>query len=170
MGRVLGYRSILVPLADNLDTETALDVACKLAAEHGARLVAVAVVEVPPLLPLDAQMQPEEGAAQRLLARARAVAESYGVHFVDRVARGREAATPIVELARSERTELIVMGAPRRVRPRRSAPAFGHTTQSLLKRAPCRVMVLAAPASVVPVPSAPEWLGASSSSVAVRSS
>jgi nucleotide-binding universal stress UspA family protein len=169
MARSLGYRSILVPLADNADTEKALDVACKLAAEHGARLVALAVVEVPPLLPLDAHMKPEEAAAHRLLARARAVADSYGVHFVERVARGREAATPITELAESERSELIVMGTPRRARPGRDAPVFGHTTQSVLKRAPCKVMVLAAPSPVVPVPSAPEWPGASSSSVVVRS-
>jgi nucleotide-binding universal stress UspA family protein len=170
VARSLGYRSILVPLADNADTERALDVACKLAAEHGAKLVALAVVEVPPLLPLDAHKQPEEAAAHRLLERARAFAESYGVHFVQRVVRGREAATPVVELARAERSELIVMGTPRRTRSGRDAPAFGHTTQSILKRAPCRVMVLAAPARVVPVLSAPEWRGESSSSAAVRSS
>jgi len=170
VARTLGYRSILVPLADNPETEKAVDVACKLAAEHGAKLVALAVVEVPPLLPLDAHMKPEEAAAQRLLARARTVADAYGVHFVERVARGREAATPIVQLAQSERSELIVIGTPRRVRPRLSAPVFGHTTQSVLKHSPCRVMVIAAPAPVVPVPSAPEWPGESSSSAAVRSS
>jgi basic amino acid/polyamine antiporter, APA family len=147
MARSFGYRSILVPLADNPDTETAMDVACKLAAEHGAKLVALAVVEVPPLLPLDAHMQPEEAAAHGLLARARTFADSYGVRFVERVARGREAATPIAEMARSERCELIVMGSPRRVRAGRDAPVFGHTTQSVLKHAPCRVMVLAAPAA-----------------------
>ncbi len=170
MARTLGYRSILVPLADNPDTEKALDVACKLAAEHGAKLVALAVVEVPPLLPLDAHMEPEEAEAHRLLVRARAVADSYGVHFVERVARGREPASRIVELAQSEHSELIVMGTPRRFRPSLNAPAFGPTTQSVLRRAPCRVMVLAAPAPVFPVRSAPEWPGESSSSVAVRSS
>ena len=165
MARTLGYRSVLVPLADNPDSETAVDVACKLAAEHGAKLVALAVVEVPPLLPIDAHMQPEEAAAHRLLERARMLAETYGVHFVERVARGREAATPIVELARAERSDVIVMGTPRRARS-----VVGPTTQSVLKRAPCRVMVLAAPAPTVPVPSAPEWRGESSSSAAVRSS
>jgi nucleotide-binding universal stress UspA family protein len=156
------YRSILVPIAENPETQRALDVACRLANEHGGRLVLVAVVEVPPLLPIDAHMRPEEAEGKRLLGEARAVADSYGLAAVERLARGREAATPIVELAASERSDLIVIGTPRRARPGPSAPVFGHTTQAVLKRAPCRTMVVAAPA-LVPVPSAPEWAGVSSS-------
>jgi len=170
--RTLAYRSILVPVADNPETDRALDVAYRLASEHGARVTLLAVIEVPPLLPIDAQMRPEEQAAKELLARARSLAESFGVKAVERVARGREAATPIVEAAVSERCELIVIGAPRRVRPRKTAPVFGHTTQGVLRRAPCRTMVIAAPARV-PVTSAPEWAGvpsSQSSSAAAQSS
>ena len=52
MARSIGYRSLLVPLADNAETDQALDVACRLAAEHRASITAVAVIEVPQVLPL----------------------------------------------------------------------------------------------------------------------
>ena len=42
MSRTIGYRSILVPVADNVETDTALDVACRLATEHGASITALA--------------------------------------------------------------------------------------------------------------------------------
>ena len=168
MARALGFRSLLVPVADNAETERALDVACRLAAEHGATLTALAVVEVSPLLPLDAHMQPEEAAAKRLLARAQAACDAYGVCAVAHVARARHAGEAIVEKACKLKSELIVMGAPRRG----GSHVFGSTTDVVLKRAPCRVSVVAAPAKVVQLPSSAEWAGVSSSprSAALRSS
>ena len=49
MPRPLGYRRIVVPISDNAESEKAVDVACRLAAEHGASITLVAVVEVPTL-------------------------------------------------------------------------------------------------------------------------
>ena len=118
MGRDIGYRSILVPLADNAETDQALDVACRLAAEHRASITAVAVIEVPPSLPLDAHMFDEESKAKLLLRRADSVGESYGIHVIGRVVRGREAGEVLAdEAARAE-------GRPRRRRrppPRQEA-------------------------------------------------
>ena len=71
----LEYRNILVPLAPGRETEEALDVACRLAAERGARVVAIAVVEVPLELPLDAEMPEAEDEANDLLDAARALGE-----------------------------------------------------------------------------------------------
>ena len=140
MSRTIGYRSILVPLADNAETDTALDIACRLAAERHCSLTAVAVVEVPAMLPVDAHMPEEEAIAKHLLRRAETAGDSYGIKVSRRLVRGRDAATAIVEAA-GEATELLVIGAPRS----RSRP-FGRTTESVLKRAACRVMLIAAPA------------------------
>ncbi len=52
----LEYRNILVPVAPGRETEEALDVACRLATERRARVVAIAVVEIPLELPLDAEI------------------------------------------------------------------------------------------------------------------
>ena len=168
MARALGYRSLLVPLADNAETERALDVACQLAVEHGASLTALAVVEVTPLLPLDARMEAEEAAAKRLLARAQAAGDSYGLAVAARTKRARQAGEAIVAAAEACRCDVIVIGSPRR----RGSHVFGATTDVVLRRAPCRVMVVAAPAKVVQLPSAAVWAGVSSSprSAALRSS
>jgi nucleotide-binding universal stress UspA family protein len=143
MSRTIGYRSILVPVADNVETETALDVACRLAAQHGSSIRAVAVVEVPPVLPIASHMDEEEAAAKKLLRRAEAVGESYGVRVLGVVVRAREAGPAIAEEALRRRVEVVVLGARRTGRK-----PFSHTVEAVLKRSPCRVLVIAPPPEV----------------------
>ena len=138
----LEYRNILVPTAPGRGTEEALDVACRLATERRARVAAIAVVEVPLELPLDAAMADAEADANDLLDDARTVGDSYGVDVVGRLVRDRRAGRAIVREAEQRNSEIIVMGAPRAARMR--APIFGGTTDYVLKHAPCRVMVVAA--------------------------
>jgi basic amino acid/polyamine antiporter, APA family len=145
VGRLIGYRSILVPIADNVETDQALDVACRLAAEHGASINAVAVIEVASFLPLDAHMVEEEATAKELLRRANAVGESYGIHVTCRVVHGREAGEVLADEAEARRADLVVVGARRRGRK-----PFGHTVEAVLRHAPCRVLVIAPPAEAVP--------------------
>ena len=52
----IAYRSIVVPLLDREETEHALDLACRLAADRGARVILVAPLVVEHELPLDAHM------------------------------------------------------------------------------------------------------------------
>lgn len=141
MGLALGHRSILVPLCLNGESETAFDIACRIAAERGCSLTAIAVVEVPALLPVDAHMTEEEAAARRLLERAATIGDTYGIGVAQRLVRAREAATAILEEASARNTELIVLGTSRkRTRP------FGRTAEAVLKAARCRVMLIAPPA------------------------
>jgi APA family basic amino acid/polyamine antiporter len=138
----LEYRNILVPVAPGRETEEALDVACRLATERRARVVAIAVVEVPLELPLDAEMPEAERGANELLDAARTVGDSYGVDVIGRLARDRRAGRAIVREAEQRNTEIVVMGSSRRTQPR--AAIFGGTTDYVLKHAPCRVMVVGA--------------------------
>ena len=140
MPRSLGHRRILVPIGDNVESEKAMDVACRLADEHGASITVIAVVEVPPSLPLDSHMREEEESAHRLLERASAIADSYGVSVAARMLRRRDAAGGIVDLAEVTRAEILVIGAPRRRKT--GAAVFGNTVEHVLKKAPCRVMVI----------------------------
>jgi nucleotide-binding universal stress UspA family protein len=143
--RVLdGYRRLLVPVAENPASEEAIDVASRLAAEHGSSMTVVTVVEVPPVLPVDAHMREEEARAHALLRRAAAVAESYGVNVSLETLRGRDAASDIVAEAAARNIELLVVGAPRRTSSPRSVAIFGHTVEHVLKHAPCRVMIVGA--------------------------
>lgn len=137
-----GYRRLLVPVAENPESEEAIDVAGRLAAEHGSSITVVAVVEVPPVLPLDAHMREEEARAHALLRRSAAVAESYGVTVSLETLRGRDAASAIVEESLARDTQLLVVGAPRRLNSKRSVAIFGHTVEHVLKHACCRVMIV----------------------------
>jgi nucleotide-binding universal stress UspA family protein len=139
MARELGYRRILVPVAANVESERAMDVACRLALARTGTITAVAVVEVPAVLPIDAHMKEEEAAAHRLLERHAAIAQAYGVGVAPRLVRERDAASAIVEQAELRNSELIVIGAPRRLHP---GSAFGSTVEHVLKRASCRVVFI----------------------------
>ena len=143
----LEYRSILVPIAPGHLSEEAMDVACRLATERRAAIVAMTVIEVPLELPLDAVLPAQVEEANHLLDEARAIGESYGVNVIGRIARARHASKAIVEEATRRGSEIIVMGAPRIrfVSTRRAI--FGDTVDFVLKHAPCRVMVAAGKAA-----------------------
>jgi nucleotide-binding universal stress UspA family protein len=140
-----GYRRLLVPVLGAPESEKAMTAACRLAAERHATVAALTVIEVPSLLPLDAHMTEEEGDARKLLARVEAIGDAYGVTVVTRKVRARDAATAILELVDSGAFELVVIGAKRRERASKRAPAFGPTVQHVLRRATCRVMLVALP-------------------------
>ena len=136
------YRTIVVPVVRTGETEEALVAAARLAAERGATVAVVTVVEVPLALPLDAHLPEEEDTAEALLDDAQALVESYGVRAVTRLIRARQAGPAIVDDARKRNAELIVLGAPRRaVAGRRRL--FGGTVDYVLREAPCRVLVAA---------------------------
>jgi len=136
----IGYRRILVPVVDNPESAEAVDVACRLAAERHGSITVLTVVEVPPQLPLGAHMLEEEEDAHAVLARAQAIGESYGVDVTPCVVHARDAAEAIVEHARRGGAEIVVVGGVRRRR------GFSGTIRDVLKKAPVRVLVIAAQA------------------------
>jgi nucleotide-binding universal stress UspA family protein len=140
-----GYRRLLVPVVANAESARAVEIACCLAAEDHASITALAVVEVPPLLPLDAHMVDVEDAARRLLERVGATGDAYGVDVSQQLLRARDAGAAIVEKALTIGIELIVIGAPRRRLLSSRAVVFGSTIERVLRDAPCRVMVVATP-------------------------
>jgi basic amino acid/polyamine antiporter, APA family len=141
----LEYRSILVPVAPGYPSDEAMDVACRLATERRAVIVAVTVLEVPLELPLQAALPEQVAAADELLDEARAIGDSYGVRVIPRIVRARKAGRAIVDEAIRRQAEIVVMGGPRRVRLRSGRRRiFGDTVDFVLRHAPCRVMVAAA--------------------------
>jgi nucleotide-binding universal stress UspA family protein len=141
-----GYRRLLVPITGAAESERAMESACALAAEHGVTIAAPFVIEVSPLLPLDAQMADEEETGREALERARAIADAFGLKVQGRTIRARDAGRAIVELAEEEQIEAIVIAAPRTRRLRGRRMAFDGTVRHVLAKAPCRVLVVAGPA------------------------
>jgi APA family basic amino acid/polyamine antiporter len=127
--------NLVVPLLGSTDPEHAVATACALAGEEGT-VDAVVVIEVSPLLPLDARLDVQEASARALLARARSVADACGVRFVPHLVRAREAASAILELAEQEEAEIVVVDREGR-RSRRAE-------RRLLRKAGDRALVVAA--------------------------
>jgi APA family basic amino acid/polyamine antiporter len=142
----LEYRNVLVPVVGRRESEAAVDLACRLAAERGGSIVALTVLEVPLEHSLDTGV-PEhvEEEAHELLDEVRAIGDAYGVNVVGRLVRARKAGRAIVDEAERRNSEIIVMGAPRHDHQRSRGRIFGGTVDFVLKNAPCRVMVAAAP-------------------------
>ena len=101
----IAYRRILVPV--DFAPSAALTIACALAAEHGACVDALAVIEVPSALPLDAEM-PEDAARERL-ALAEAIGDRYGVRVERNLVRARLEPEAIVAAADEADVDLIVL-------------------------------------------------------------
>ena len=140
----LEYRRLLVPIVPGQPTDEAFDVAASLAAERGAQIAAVHVIEVQLDLPLNAWLPDRVAQADRELDEAQRIGESYGVTVIPRLIRARSAGPAIVEEARRRGTEIIVIGAARNELTRARRAVFGRTVDYVLRQAPCRVMVTAA--------------------------
>jgi APA family basic amino acid/polyamine antiporter len=142
----LEYRRLLVPVIAGQASSDALDVACTLAAERGARIVALSVLEVPLDLSLGTELPELEEHAHRELDEAGAIGDSYGVRVLARLVRSRDAGSAIVDEATIRNSEIIVIGAPRRRLGRRQRAVFSTTVDYVLRHAPCRVLVTSAAA------------------------
>jgi APA family basic amino acid/polyamine antiporter len=137
----LEYRDLLVPVIPGQPSDAAMDVACKLAAERRARIVALNVLEVPLDRPLTDRFPDLEAVGNAELDEAVAIGDSYGVRVLTRIERAHAAGPAIVEEADARNAEIIVLGTPRRHLTARQSAVFGKTVDYVLKHARCRVMI-----------------------------
>jgi nucleotide-binding universal stress UspA family protein len=158
----IAYRSIVVPLLDQEETEHALDLACRLAADRGAQIVLVAPLVVEHELPLNAHMDGALAGLKERLESATAVAASYGVGVRREIVRTRPGGfgEEVARVATETRAELVVVGAP--VESRRGFHhAFSREVLLLVREAPCRVMIATGPVAgrgaTAPGTTVPPW-------------
>jgi nucleotide-binding universal stress UspA family protein len=154
----IAYRSIVVPLLDLEETEHALALACRLAADRGARVVVVAPLVIERELPLDAHFDRETlELEERLEAAVRAVG-SRSPTIRQEIVRTRPGQTgdDLARIAAEHRAELLIVGAP--VESQRGfRRAFSREILLLLRAAPCRVLIATGPVAGKGVPAQPEF-------------
>jgi APA family basic amino acid/polyamine antiporter len=159
------YGSILVPVFGNELDDDIVGTAGRLASdegdegEGGAVIEALFVVEVPMSLPLDARVPDEQIArAKAAVRRAKEVGEEYeGVVVATAMVRARSVGAAIVSEAKRRGVEAIVLAAEAPTRTRggallggRGGPrdrSVGEVTRYVVEKAPCRVILTAAPAT-----------------------
>jgi nucleotide-binding universal stress UspA family protein len=141
------FRRILVPMKLGVIGEEMLATAVKLASEHEAEVEALHVVRVPLALPLDAELHDEEERAEASLAEAKLLGADFGVVVKGTTVRARAIGHAIVHHAEQVDADLIVLGSAPRWR--RQSRFFSPTVDFVLRRAPCEVLIVAFPQSVM---------------------
>ncbi len=137
------YNNILVPIVGSKISREAMVMACELASEEDAAIQVLSVVEVPLNLPIDVLSPEESIRAQELLDEAEEVAEEYGVPIYKKIAPGRPGGIGrvIVDEAVRTRSQIVMIGTERKRRT--GERFFGRTVEYVLRKAPCKVLVVA---------------------------
>jgi nucleotide-binding universal stress UspA family protein len=143
----VAFARILVPMKLGLIGEEMVATAVRLAQERGATVSALHVIRVPLDLPIDAELADEEERAEASIAEAKLLGADHGVEVEGRIVRARAIGQAIVEQAREQDADLIVLGTSPRWR--RQSRFFSPTVEYVLKRAPCEVLIVAFPQGVI---------------------
>jgi nucleotide-binding universal stress UspA family protein len=146
-----GFHTIVLPLLGEGEDEAARAVACRLAAERGARLLLVAPLFVDLELPMNAHFSDEERSLADRLEREQRLVESYAITAKARIVRVRpgDLGRAIAHVADEERASLVVVGAEA-LSARGFRRVFSRDVESLMRNAPCRVLLLAGEPRGVP--------------------
>jgi APA family basic amino acid/polyamine antiporter len=144
---IVAFNRILVPMKLGIIGEEMLATAIKLASEHGAEVQALHVIRVPLEQPLQGEMVEEEERAEASIAEAKLLGAEYDVIVEGATVRSRAIGQAIVERAVVVGADLIVLGSAPRWR--RQSRFFSPTVDYVLRRAPCEVLIVAFPQSVL---------------------
>jgi APA family basic amino acid/polyamine antiporter len=135
------YESVLIAFDDGdpFDAE-AVATAKALASRRRRAIHVLALIAVPANLPIDAELEEQEGEAQSMIEQAKLICGQRVSGHIDRVRPGG-AGQAIVQEARNIQAAAIVMP----LRYRNGAPLYGRTIQAVLAKRPCRVLISAQP-------------------------
>jgi basic amino acid/polyamine antiporter, APA family len=143
----LVFRRILVPMKLGVIGEEMLATAIRLASDPDAEVHALHVIRVPLEAPLDAPLLEQEKGAEASLAEARLLGADHSVTVEGEIIRARAIGAAIVERAHELDADLIVLGSAPRWR--RQSRFFSPTVDYVLRKAPCEVLIVAFPQSVM---------------------
>ena len=141
------FRKILVPMKLGIIGEEMLATAIRLAADHGAEVQALHVIRVPLEQSLEGEMLDEEERAEASLAEAKLLGAEHDVLVEGVTIRARAIGHAIVARAEEVGADLVVLGSAPRWR--RQSRFFSPTVDYVLRRAPCEVLIVAFPQSVM---------------------
>lgn len=136
---VRALKRILVPTSGTTYAEKAVELACRLGSEQKAEIVLTYVLEIPRTLPLDAPSPEAEKEGNDALERGKEIVESHHLTSILRLERAREAGEGVVKVAKDNDVDVIVLG----MRPtwHGGQNIWGRTTDILLRKAPCEVII-----------------------------
>jgi len=132
-------KRILVPTSGMPYSERGIELACRLGAGHQAEILLTYVIEIPRTLPLNAPMPEDEEKANQALNRGKEIVELHHLTPVTSIERAREAGEGIIRAAKDNQADVIVLGMRTSLRGVQSL--WGRTTDTLIRKAPCEVII-----------------------------
>jgi nucleotide-binding universal stress UspA family protein len=131
--------SIIVVFSAEIYSGHMMVLAARLAHRERADLFAVYVIEVPLILPEGAEMPDEDRAGYDMLATAEVIAQHHDVHLITEVLHARSVSSGVIELAKRENANLIVLGSYRE--GKYSGAPLGRAIEEIATRAKCDVLI-----------------------------
>lgn len=131
--------SIIVVFSPDILSSHMMALAAKLARGERSELLAVYVVEVPYTLPPDAEMTVEERAALDTLGAAESIATASGVSIRTEIIRARSTRQAVLDLAKRERANLIILGSFRE--GKYTGAPLGRAIEEIAADAKCDVLI-----------------------------
>lgn len=136
---VFAVKRILVPTVGLTYAERGVELACRLGAEQGAEILLVYVVEVPRTMPLGIPLPDAEHEGNEALERASSIVKLHGLPSQRILLRARLAGEEIARIARERDADMIVLGI--RAEPGLRDTILGRTSDTILRYAPCEVVI-----------------------------
>ncbi len=133
--------AVLGGLGTLVRAEHTAELACHLCEGRGSELVLAYVIIVPQSLPLDALLLEQERAAHDAIERGLRAAAERGCAAAARIVRHRHAADAVLELARVEKIDTIVLGMRVNLNVPHDYDAAETAEDQILRRAECEVIV-----------------------------
>ena len=131
--------SVIVVFSEDIHSEHMMVLAARLARREKAELLAVYVIEVPLILPQGAHMPEEDRHGYDALATAEVIAQHNGVHIRTELIHARQVGPAVVDLAKRESANLIVLGSYRE--GKYSGAPLGRAIEEIASRAMCDVLI-----------------------------
>lgn len=131
--------SVLVVFSEEIHSEHMMVLAARLARRERAELLAVYVVEIPMILPQNAPTPEEDRHGFEELATAEAIAQHNGVSLRTELIHARHVGSAVLELAKREQANLIVMGSYRE--GKYTGAPFGRAIDAIASGAQCDVLI-----------------------------
>jgi nucleotide-binding universal stress UspA family protein len=133
------FSRIVVPILGDFVSLHLVALASQMAKYRGASMDVVYVVEVPLQLPLDAVSQTEMERAEQSFEQAERIASRYDVQVNRHLERARQAGPTIVQYARENDVDVLLMGAVPKTN--RRGTRYARSVEYVLENAPCEVII-----------------------------
>lgn len=129
----------IVVFSSDIRSEHMMVLASRLARGQRGQLLAAYIIEVPFTLPTHAEMAEEDRAALDILAAAEVIAKNQNCEVRTEIIHHRQTSQAVLELAKREKAQLIIMGSYRE--GRYTGAPLSRTIESIAANAKCDVLI-----------------------------